>query len=149
MSRELAVEQLLLCEYITQDIQGKFVVAGIQSSAISFMDTKNANWSKIKIFCEMQPLQKHYAATILLRKVNGEDILKVDLEYKNEREPQVFERSVFNLDIPPTVVGDGETFLLQVVCNKKILKERRYEAFIGRSPNVTLGEVRITSIQPS
>lgn len=149
MKPPFQVEQLLLCEYATQDFRGNFVIAGIHGGAIVAQDDNEANWSKIKIFCELTPIEKSFEAEILLKIEGGKDIIKVKFSFEKRSTPEHYERCVFNLDIPPAKIEIKKKYLLQTLCNKKVMRERTYQAFLGGPPPSEQARVQIMSIEPA
>lgn len=149
MTTKVSVEHLCLCEYVTQDFQGKFIVAGIHGGGIVFQSREESSWSKFKIFCDITPLSDSFFASIVLKNEDGANILKVDFSYTQNHTPEIFERSVFNLDIPPVSISIGSKYLLQFICDKKIIKERLYQTYLGSTPQVEPASVKILNIEPN
>jgi hypothetical protein len=148
MTKPFSVEQMLLCEYATQDVQGKFIVAGITGGAIVFSDRPNT-WPAYKIFVEIRPLTKSIRANIVFYKKGGDVVTAGNYLYENKMDkPNSIERNFLNIQIPPTKYeGDG-VYILDIRDGKKTVMSKEFQVVSVPMQMPDLGEVNFEVTEP-
>lgn len=148
MAKTFSVEQMLLCEYATQDINGQFIVAGIIGGGLMFRE-QPSNWPGYKIFIEIRPFVKSIRASIVFYKKGGPVVMSGNYIYDNQLdEPHSIERNFFNVQIPPEKYqGDG-TYVLEIKEGKKVVSSKEFEVLSTPIPMIQLGEVRFEITKP-
>lgn len=145
----LLVENLMLCEYATQDFQGKFLAAGILGGAC-YIGGKIDQWPSYKIFISIRPYASTFDAEIKFFKKSGKNVMSATYRYRNpQNKPDASERSVVNMEIPPVKYeGDG-TYVLEVTEGKKVLASREFEVTTSPPASIKLGNVSLQINEPT
>lgn len=149
MSENLSVEQLLLCEYATQDFQGKFVLAGLSSGTLVF-EAPTPTWPPFKIFVEIKPLKKNITATIRLSKEGGKTVVRGLYKYSNPNKdkPSPLERNFLNIQVPPVPFEGPGLYVLEVADGDRIALKKEIFLSIGVPASATVGTVNLEMIDP-
>lgn len=143
------VENVMLCEYATQDFQGKFVAAGILGGAC-YIGGRVDQWPSYKLFISIRPYSSNFEAEIKFFKKGGKNVLAATYRYSNRLpKPDDAERSFVNMELPPVKYeGDG-TYILQITDGKKVMAAREFEVATSPPPPIELGSVSLQVNEPS
>ncbi|MCJ2078061.1 hypothetical protein MKK68_20840 [Methylobacterium sp. E-016] len=143
MSRAFTVDMMCICEYATQDVTGRAMLAGIFPGTIGF-ESQPTVWPQNFISIFISPKNKKFSFSIKLLDKDKHNIITFNGNYENAVEPDARERIVFMGQIPPvkfTGAGDHELVVMQ---GKHVVETRTFPVTIGSQLPMQLGNISIT-----
>jgi len=128
-----SVEHFSLSSYATQEVSGKFTIAGMFSDQV-LVPEKAGNWPPLYIVMILVPQQRIFEYHITLKDDRDDEMISFEASYRNENEVDSRERLALCVPLPQFPMKNHGNYWFEISDGSRILLRRCYE-FIAMEPN--------------
>lgn len=140
--RKLIVESIMMCEYASQDFQGRGIIAGAFPGVVNF-DKEPQKWPQIFMYLVMQPTAEEFSFSVSLRGPEDKNVVTFQGIYKNGSRPDQRERIVFNGQIPPVKFGGPGLYTVEVKESRARVASYEFTVEVGAPLPIDLGHLEM------
>lgn len=143
MSKPFSVDFVCICEYATQDVTGRALLAGIFPGMIGF-EREPSNWPQYFIVVSVVPRSKSFEFSIKFLDEKSKNLVTFDGKYDNPSDPDEKERIMFLAQIPPVKFTGAGKHELIVLNGKHTIESRDFPVIVGSQLPMQLGSVQMS-----
>lgn len=134
-----SVEHFSLSTYATQELNGKFTIAGMFSDQV-LIPEKATNWPPLYIVLILIPNMQQFSYNVALRDDLEEEMILFEATYLNKNKVDERERLALCVPLPQFPMKKHGTYWFEISDGSETILKRAYEVVSVEPTDVKFGE---------